>query len=664
MNNYPLSNHALTGTKFAIDYEKELNDQQRAVVSCGPGPILVIAGAGSGKTRTLIYRVAWLVENGAPPESILLMTFTNKAAQEMLRRVSTLLNLDSLKIWGGTFHHIGNRMLRKFAKLSGFTSDFTIIDRDDSRTLMDSSTEAIIDKKARPKKFPRGNVLVDIYSYSVNTQQPLVDTVEQKYPYFMHLMEEIELILRKYSERKRKLNVLDFDDLLTYWKLLLEENESVRDWCGKRFSNILVDEYQDTSKIQGDIVDLIAKKNRNLMVVGDDAQSIFAFRGASFRNIIQFPERYPDAKTFKLEVNYRSSPQILSLANCSIACNARQFHKKLAPVKKEDVKPAVIFVQNAAEQAQFIGQHINELFAHGCNYGEIAVLYRAHWHSMEVQMELTRQGVPFVVRSGIRFFEQAHIKDVISYMKIIANPKDELSWKRILKQCPRIGAVSAEKIWNFLNGSAEPLKAVRSEAVYAFIPRGAEKGIQQLIFTIDALSEEGVKNSPSDMIPAVMEMGYAGYMEETYPNADARKEDLTQLSIFARQFASLTDFLSELALMTNIAGEEMAAAEAKEPSNDYVTLTTVHQAKGLEWKAVFVVWLADGKFPDEKSLGTSEDEEEERRLFYVAATRAKDTLFLMCPTTMQETNWDVVLKQSRFIKELDRDTYDEWQAMR
>ena len=426
---------------FLLDYEKELNPQQLAVVQAAGGPILVIAGAGSGKTRVVTYRVAYLIESGVDPSGILLVTFTNKAAREMLHRVELLVPAVGGSGWkgvGGTFHHIGNRILRRHAPLVGYQPNFTILDREDAKSLMDA---CITDLKINPKgsRFPKGEVLEDLVGLSVNTQRPIDELVLERYPFFYELLDDIRAVAEHYRKRKRELNAMDFDDLLFYWKTLLQEHPEVRARYGEQFQHILVDEYQDTNRIQADIIDLLAEGHGNIMVVGDDSQSIYSFRGANFANILTFPDRYPAAKVFKLEINYRSTPEILHLANSSIVHNRYQFPKELQTVRPAGPMPSLVPAQDILEQAAFVAQKVAEIRDGGIPLSQIAVLYRAHYHSMELQMELTRRGIPFEVRSGLRFFEQAHIKDVCAYLKIICNPLDELAWKRVLQLYPRSG---------------------------------------------------------------------------------------------------------------------------------------------------------------------------------------------------------------------------------
>jgi DNA helicase-2/ATP-dependent DNA helicase PcrA len=648
------------GSPFSLDYAKELNPQQLAVVKAAEGPILVIAGAGSGKTRVVTYRVAYLLEAGVHPANILLVTFTNKAAREMLRRVEFLmpgaLGISS-RIWGGTFHHIGNRILRRHAPLVGFQPNYTILDQEDAKNLVET---CIAELKMNPKgsRFPKGEVLENMVSLSVNTQRPIEEIVLNRYPYFYDLLDDIRTVGEHYRKRKRELNSLDFDDLLFHWKTLLQDHPEVRARYGEQFRHILVDEYQDTNRIQADIIDLLAERHGNVMVVGDDSQSIYSFRGANFANILSFPDRYPGAKINKLEINYRSTPEILHLANSSIVFNRHQFPKELKTVRPGGSVPYLVPVQDVLEQAYFVAQKIEEIRDDGTPLSEIAILYRAHYHSMELQMELTRRGIPFQVRSGLRFFEQAHIKDVCAYLKVVCNPLDELAWKRMLQLYPKVGKATAEKIWRSVSsGVPNPWAALNSKEMAQKVPAGGREGWRALLKTLSQLRKEGRTSDPAGMIEGVMRGGYEAYLQAKYPNFESRADDLRQLAVFAGQYASCQDFLSDLALLTSIESE----AQPFEDGDGMLTLSSVHQAKGLEWSAVFIIWLAEGRFPSQRSLSDSEEEgeEEERRLFYVAVTRARDELFLCYPRFAADRGGgETIQRPSRFISELSGEEYE------
>ncbi len=645
--------------RTSIDFEKELNPQQLKVVRAGDGPILAIAGAGSGKTRTLTHRVAYLIESGVDPHSILLLTFTNKAAREMLDRVEAIIPYDVKNIWGGTFHHIANRIIRVHAHRLGIEANYTILDQADAHDLLNACLQDHWQVKNN-ELVPQGSVLFNIISLSRNTRTGIRELIEMRSPFFLDYAEEIEAIDRHYRERKKKLNLLDFDDLLSMWLSLMQENPPLLDFYAERFRYVLVDEYQDTNKLQADIIDTVASHHRNLMVVGDDCQSIYMFRGADFSNIIDFPKRYPDTRIYKLEYNYRSSPEILNLANKIIVCNERQFRKVLQPVKKRGSEPLVIVPDNVYYQAQFIAYKIHECIYNGVPPREIAILYRAHFHSMELQMELTRQAIPFEVRSGIRFFEQAHIKDIVSYLKVMINPYDEVAWKRILQFMPGIGKKTSQKIFNCLAETQDPLTACTEQNIVSLAPKRARPYWENLSGMISSLMEIGTRGSPSELIKSLLDNGYRDFIRSKYMDSARRDEDIQQFVGFALQYELLTDFLSDLALLTS--------SEAVEVQDDCrcetVTLSTIHQAKGLEWSVVFILGLTEGRFPNPKNLESVDDEEEERRLFYVAVTRAKDDLYLCSPATMVDSNGNsVYLKPSRFLRELPVECYRKMDSM-
>jgi DNA helicase-2/ATP-dependent DNA helicase PcrA len=652
-------------TSIHIDYAAELNEQQLAAVTAKPGPQLIIAGAGSGKTRTLTYRVAYLLENGIDPRNILLLTFTNKAARQMLDRVANLLPIDASGIWGGTFHSVGNRILRRHGSALGYNSGFSIMDREDQKDLINAVVaSAGIDPKEI--RFPKGDVLAELFSFVVNTETPLEELLAEKFPYFLPLLEKIQDVHARYEKKKKATNSVDFDDLLEKTLTMLQKHENIASFYRRQFQFILVDEYQDTNKIQADLIDLLAGEHRNVMVVGDDAQSIYSWRGANFQNILEFPKRYPDAQVFKIELNYRSVPEILQVANSAIAANVDQFQKNLRPVRESNsVKPAVVALNDGNEQAQFIAQRILELRDENVDLNEIAVLYRAHYHALELQLELSRRGIPYQITSGIRFFEQAHIKDVISFLRLVANPRDEVAFKRMVKLLPGIGNRSAENLWNAWDKSLNERGEIKSWSERLLpmnVSAKSKKHWTQLAHTLDEIAPRGQPNPPSEMIASVVEAIYDDYAKVSFTNYELRKEDLTQLAAFARQFKDLNEFLSQLALISNVDAE---AAPNQNADKEAVNLSTVHQAKGLEFHTVFVIWLTDGMFPSSRSMDERKDLEEERRLFYVAITRAKDELYLSYPHMRLTGGYgDVFQRPSRFLKEIPNKLVEDWQVQR
>ncbi len=687
-------------------YRSELNDEQFRVVTAKPQAALVVAGAGSGKTRVITYRVAYLIEHGVSPQRILLATFTNRAAREMLRRVESLTGSQNVhRVWGGTFHRIANMILRRHAVSIGYDQNYSILDSEDAREMLNVCVDdAAID--TTKKRFPKAEVVQGIISYASNTDLPIEDVVALKYPYFEPLTQQIKRVDYLYHDRKRERNVMDYDDLLLNTKRLLVEKPAIADIYAEQFQHILVDEYQDTNRLQAEIIDLLAVEHRNVMVVGDDAQSIFAWRGAHFANIFEFPTRYPEAELFKLETNYRSTPEILGLANTSIASNRKQFPKVLTAVRRSrDIKPAMVPCSDVEQQSAFVASRILELRDEGTALEDIAVIYRSHYHSIELQLELSRRNIPYRIQSGVRFFEQAHIKDVVSYLRIIVNPRDELAWKRVLKMIPGIGNATANRIFEAMQMSEPPalaggfLVARDPEDARAHASASAKPGAdtesalepvsnvppsltvrlmdaapklrdkapwKDFVALLEILVDAENRELPAKQIEIILAGGYEQYLHENFENADARIEDLKGLAAYANRYRSTEEFLSELALLSTerfkepqpLVGEEVVHGGDED---ELLTLTSVHQAKGLEWKAVFVIWAAEGKFPSPKSLREIDSEEEERRLWYVALTRAKDELYLTYPLLMTDYNRQTVLqKPSRFITECPAALYEIW----
>ena len=660
--------------RLNIDYPRELNEQQLAAVTAPPGPALVIAGAGSGKTRTLTYRVAYLLEQGIPPDRILLLTFTNKAAAEMMRRVSDLLGHEPGSLWGGTFHSIGARILRRHAEVLGYQKDFTILDREDAKDLIKAClVEAKLDKM--DKHFPKLDVLNEIFSLATNTHRTTAQLLEGQFSHFSQFGSEIADLQRRYIARKLAANGMDFDDLLALWLKLLREHADICEHYQRRFQFILVDEYQDTNRLQGDLIDLLAGRHHNLTVVGDDAQSIYAWRGANYANILDFPKRYPGANVYKIETNYRSTPEILNVANAAIAANVNQFAKELAPARKSGVKPALVQCQDAGQQAAFIAQRVLELREEGTGLNHMAVLYRSHFHVLELQLELTRRQIPFAITSGIRFFEQAHIKDVTAYLKLVANPRDEVAFKRLALLLPGIGPKGAEKLFQkfqsqnpavLAGGEASPelspaiaaKTATALQACAAAVPKKAATAWAQFVATVAQLEDDSTRRSAAKMLRLILDAGYDDYLKETYDHHERRLDEIQELAEFAFQFGTVEEFLTQLALLTNVEAEEDPADDTEK-----IKLTTIHQAKGLEFDVVFVIMLCDGMFPSSRSTATTDGEEEERRLFYVSITRAKNELYLTYPVMrggFGPSGMDTYQSPSRFLAEIPRDLLNEW----
>ncbi|MCG3176024.1 MAG: ATP-dependent DNA helicase PcrA [Candidatus Omnitrophica bacterium] len=656
---YVLRTGALPFTS-SIDYARELNEQQHAVVTGADGPCLVLAGAGSGKTRTLIFRVAYLLEKGVRPEEILLVTFTNKAAREMQSRVESLLQGRAKGLWCGTFHHIGNRLLRMYGKAIGLPDDFGILDEEDSRDLVKACVKASV-RTVADAKFPKPSVVQSVLSFAINAQRPVADVVLKHYPYLASFIPDLERVGSAYKERKLRSNNLDYDDLLVRWIELMDKAPDIRERLTRQFRYCMVDEYQDTNVLQHRLIRLLSSGHGNVLVVGDDAQSIYSFRAAEIKNILDFPGDYAGARIFKMEHNYRSTRQILDLANHSIANNARQFPKTLKSHKEDGPLPQLVRVRDPRQEALFVAQRIIELHREsGYPLSEIAVLFRAHYLAAQLELELAKRGVPYLVRGGIRFFEQAHVKDVLAYLRLLANPSDEIAWSRALMLHPGIGAGYADRIYDLYRETGGALQAVAADDFGSKLPTRVKDGLASFKRVLRALLRADLQDHPDLLTEQVLENGYNKHVLLNFDNAQDRLEDLRQLVNFAHTYGTLKEFLADATLREGFKGETLAAGAAAEEPDDQLVLSTIHQAKGLEWRAVFVIGLAEGQFPHAKAMDSEEQIEEERRLFYVAATRAKDELFLMHPMTRFDFNAGTVINRpSPFVAELPEGVYDE-----
>ncbi|MBW2731340.1 MAG: ATP-dependent helicase [Deltaproteobacteria bacterium] len=656
--------------RSTLDLERDLNTTQRDAVAWAGGPLLIIAGAGSGKTRTLTYRAAHLIERGVDPQRILLCTFTNRAAREMVERLEGLTGIDLHRMWAGTFHHVANKALRRHAQLLDIDEGYSILDQEDARELM-ASCLAEEGAELKRRRYPQARVLLHITSLGINRRASLTETLVQAAPRFLGLEEAIGRIIERYAARKHQLGLVDYDDLLLHFRALLRDHPAAAEPLKERFQHVLVDEYQDTNKLQGEIVDLCAQTHGNLTVVGDDAQSIYSFRGAHYENIIAFPERHPGTQVFKLERNYRSVPEILNLANKSIRNNQRQFPKVLEATRGAGMQPVLLPLFDVYQQADFVAQRVLELHQQeDVPLRHIAVLYRAHSHSMELQLELTRREIPFRVRSGLRFFEQAHIKDVLSYLRLVHNPVDPLAWQRVLRTWSGVGRRSAEHVMertlSVPHKPLRPAEVLNDADLRARLPKSAHAAIKRLAGLFAALDPA---LSLSEMVRQVLDAHYRDYALSAFPNGETRVDDLEQLADYARQYSStgedtLERFLSEIALVAGFGAE---APKAGEHADDCLTLSTIHQAKGLEWRAVFILALADTLFPQPMATRSNAELEEERRLFYVAATRAKDQLYLCHPRFEEPSKGPrKLLRLSRFVDELGDDgvvPYDRWEIV-
>ena len=643
-----------------LDLERDLNPEQRAAVLAPDGPVLVIAAAGTGKTRTLTYRVVSLVERGVLPERMLLLTFTNRAANEMLDRARSLVGTSVGGIWGGTFHHLCNRILRRYADVLEYRHDYTILDSDDSSRLMKACAT---DLKLKDKLYPKPDVVLSLHSLARNGVRTLEDLALDRFPEGHIAPSDLVRQCSEYETRKRSQNAMDFDDLLVRAVELLEKNESIRARYQEQFLHVLVDEYQDTNPIQARLVDILAAKHRNILVVGDDFQSIYSWRGADFRNFLSFPQRYPDAKVFKLETNYRSVPGVLEVANACIAGNPEQFQKTLKAVRTDATKPMRVEVLNGHQQADYVVQEIQRLLDSGMPASQIAVLYRAHYHALDLELALARSGMKYAITSGVRFFEQAHIKDALALLRLMHNPSDELAFVRLTSMMPRIGEKTAQRVWNKCGGRVVLSDPAQVRALGGAWPEAARDIWKKMAAALEPEPEPFTARSqtPARIIERFCGAFYREYAEANFEEVRSRLEDLDALVDHASKFERIGDLLNEVALLTNVDAQTSAADGRGESGRGgeaddepKILLSTVHQAKGLEWRVVFVLWLSDGLFPSARAIEeTAGGEQEERRLFYVSVTRAKDRLYLCSPKMRSDRSGAMqYYTVSRFVKEI------------
>jgi len=637
---------------MAIDFKEELNEEQLKVATQGDGPCLVLAGAGSGKTRTITYRVAYLLEKGITPDQILLVTFTNKAAREMVARVKRLSDGEVKLPWSGTFHHIAFRILKLYAPLLGYKNNFTILDSNDSRDLLKLCLKQEgIDRTT--KRFPSVAVIHNILSFTRNAARSLTEVLDELHPHWLEYEDVFSRIASDYQKRKQLANAMDFDDLLVNLEVLLRQSESVRKKYAEQFQYVMVDEYQDTNRVQANIIDLFSSVHKNLLVVGDDAQSIYSFRAADIGNILDFEKKYSGTNVFRLETNYRSTPNILALANNVISHNRDQYEKQLQSVQESFIKPEVHAFADAYEEAEFIAEHILSLRDEGIPLTDMAVLFRAAFHSQALEVELVKRDIPYEYRGGVRFFERAHIKDVLAYLRVYHNPDDEIAWSRVLGMQAGIGPVAISNIVASLRSVMDGVSDIAPlfPRIAEQLPARAKLGWNDFVqvYTDMTLAD----GSPSGLIHAVLGSKYAFYVESEYPDYRERMQDIEQFANFAERTQDVHTFLAEITLQENFTLKQAHAHE----DDEKIILSTIHQAKGLEWKAVFVMHVAAGQFPNDRAITERNGIEEERRLFYVAVTRAKQQLYLTYPLAAGRSL--IIGGPSLFLEEIDHDLVDE-----
>jgi len=631
--------------RLSIDYAAALNQQQLAAVTAGEGPALVIAGAGSGKTRTLVYRVAYLIDCGVDPSNILLLTFTRKAAQEMLARAGDLIGAGSQRVCGGTFHSVANLLLRRYGRSIGIEPGFTILDRGDAEDLI-ALCRAQLGLNEKDKRFPRKGTIMEIISKSENTLRSLDEVILEEFNHFADHAEDLARLQKAYQTAKRQKQLLDYDDLLAMLRQLLQMDGSVRAAISRQYRYILVDEYQDTNRLQAEVIRALATTHHTVMVVGDDSQSIYAFRGATFKNIMDFPALFPGTSIYKLEENYRSTQPILNLANCIIEAAAEKYTKRLFTRKIDGPLPAL--VEAAAEHAQsrFIAQKILELREEGVPLNEVAVLFRSSFHSFDLEIELSRKGLPFVKRGGVKFVETAHVKDLLAHLRVVANPLDTVSWHRVLMLVEGVGPKKAQDLVAAIIQTEQPFDVLRG------VSGRSSRGLKDLATMLESMAGSDDRQ-PGERVNHAYEY-YLPILKEQHDDYPKRTRDLEHLHTIAEGYPGIAEFLADLALEPPDGSVVDVAASNRD--DERLVLSTIHSAKGLEWRCVFVIWVVDGRFPSVYSFITDDELEEERRLFYVAVTRAKRHLYLTYPINVYDKTSGMLLsKPSRFLDHVSSD---------
>jgi DNA helicase-2/ATP-dependent DNA helicase PcrA len=617
----------LAARSRGIDYEKELNETQLKAVMTTEGPLLIVAGAGTGKTRTLVYRVARLVETGAPPESVLLLTFTRRAATSMLARAASLADARCQRVSGGTFHSLGHSVLRKFAEQAGVQRNFTVLDQSDTEDLIDLLRRQI--RLTKDRRFPRKRTIGAIFSMMVNKVSSMKQVLNQGYPQFIDEHSSLETLFKSFEQFKRSRHMLTYDDLLVRLREALEGSSELREQLSEQYRYIMVDEYQDTNKLQAQIVRLMTSRHDNVAVVGDEFQSIYSFRGASHRNMLEFPKLFPAAQIIKLEENFRSTQPILDVANAIIADVKEGYKKRLFSRVEGGQPPVVVSARDENEQSRFVAQRIDELREEGVPLSEIAVLFRSSSHSFDLEIELGKHGIPFRKFGGIKFAESAHIKDALAFLRVVVKPSDTLSWFRALKLIDHIGDATVYQILEHLGVERREFRSTRTKEslfkkLHRFPARASYKA--QLVRLARVLTNVLESKSPAEQLSAVLRF-YRPLLKARYDDSARRGRDLEHLQAIAKRYKTSAKLLDDVALDPSDATQRNSTTRA----GGFVTLSTVHSAKGLEWNSLFVIWMTDGWFPSNRFNDEFDDLEEERRLLYVATTRAKRDLHFVYP---------------------------------
>jgi DNA helicase-2/ATP-dependent DNA helicase PcrA len=641
---YILKNPTLPARNSSgLDYRKELNDAQYQAATAIEGPLLIVAGAGTGKTRTLVYRVAHLIDQGIDPRSILLLTFTRRAAEEMLRRASLLIDGRCSQVAGGTFHSFANLALRGYGRHLGLVPSFTIMDRSDSEDVI-QLIRTDMGLNVKEKRFPRKQTVAEIFSMTHNKQTRLNDLLELEYPHLVDTTFELAELFTRYTDYKRTKALLDYDDLLVQLRDLLANHANVRERLSDTYRFIMVDEYQDTNQLQSQIVRLLAATHDNVAVVGDDAQSIYSFRGANFRNIMDFPTHFPGARIIKLEENYRSTQPILNLTNEIITRAKEGYEKRLFTRKSVGTRPKLVQAASEQMQSQFVCQKILELREEGVPLWDIAVLFRSSFHSFDLEIELARHNIPFVKRGGFQFMETAHVKDLLAHMRVLANPQDAISWNRVLLLLEGVGPGACQKIIKYLLAGTNAVERLRSYPAKGKIAHGLRTLAQ-------VLEEAGQAELPPEQAQYLMQY-YVPILKQNYPDDHPKRlRDMEHFQGMTERYRSLERLLSDMALEPP--NDSIGGVLAVDPDEGPLILSTIHSAKGLEFHSVFIIWALEGRFPSFFNTTSVEELEEERRLLYVAATRAKQNLFISYPNRVFDKSSRMLLSRpSQFIDDM------------
>lgn len=653
---FKLNPDAAPDIQFRIEYEKLLNQQQLEAVKNFFGPILCIAGAGSGKTRTLIYRVARMIESGIRPESILLLTFTRKAARNMLNRVANLVGESGKRVAGGTYHSFAVQMLRQYGRSLNIGQNFSIIDESDAGDIV-NLIRADLGLNRKETRFPQKKTLLEIFSKSINLGHSIAEIVTSHYQHFAEHTADIEKIAGEFTGYKRQNGLLDYDDLLIFLLKLLQECEEARIAINERFRYVMADEYQDTNGLQAKITMLLGGRRNNIMVVGDDAQSIYSFRGAQIQNILDFPSQFTQCQIIKLERNYRSTEHILHAANSLMKHATEGFSKTLFTKREPGEKPALISCQDDEEQAMFVAARILDLREQGIRLNDMAVLFRSSFHAYQLEIELKRRNIPYVKWGGFKFLESGHLKDVLAHMRVIHNPYDQVSWLRILLLIEGIGTQTATDIFKAIKAGPEPFSfsgiKVRSRA------REGLEILEKMLQRARTYADE----KPSRLLDLIAEY-YFPLLKKRFDDYPRRLKDIDALAVICQKFSALSDFLAEMALEPPRDSGESSLV-ATDNDDELLTLSTIHSAKGLEWHSVFVIHTLEGRFPSFNAYKSEASLEEERRLMYVAMTRAEENLAVSYPQTIWDpASGSLLARPSRFIDEIGCENLEIWEITR